>query len=364
MIPILYPATAKEFTSNGLGGLPHAVSCRVPEERNEAGSYYLEMEYPVTGLHYADLIAERIIRACPAPGMKPQPFRIRHISKPENGIVKIEAPHVSSELAGIVTHGKFPVYTVYGGFDTFKEISEGLGQPVPFTMTSDIDLFEVQHFDFSTPTSLMSVLLGTKGSFLDKIGGEYEWDEWNIILHKQRGMDRGFEIRQGVNLTGIEAETDTSSLVTAVLPYWKGKSGDDDVVVIGNLCVSANAQSYAYLRAEPLDVTSDIEVESGSVPTKAQVTAAGRAYISKTSLSEVSTSIKSSFTPTANAVGERPVYLCDTVRITHPDLQVSASAKVVGAVFNVLTERYESLTIGSLQQTVADQIAALIKRGG
>ena len=360
MIPILYPATEKEFKTNGLGGLPHAVSCFTTEKRNTGGGYYLEMEYPVDGLHFSDLAPERIIYAASAPGKKPQPFYIERISRPINGIVKIEAPHVSSELAGIVTYGKFPVYTVYGGFDTYKEISERLGQPVPFTMTSDIDLFEVQHFDFPTPTSLMSVLLGTKGSFLDKIGGEYEWDEWNIILHKQRGADRGFEIRQGVNMTDIEAETDMGDLVTAVLPYWKGKSGDDDVVVIGDLCASANAQSYAYLRSEPLDVTSDIDVESGSAPKKEQVTAAGRAYISKTSLSEATMSVKTEFTPAAN----RPVFLCDTVKVVHPDLGVSSTAKVTETCYNVLADHYESVIIGGIRKNITDTIADLVKKGG
>lgn len=360
MIPILYPATEKEFKTNGLGGLPHAVSCFTTEKRNAVGGYYLEMEYPVDGLHFSDLAPERIIYATSAPNTKPQPFYIERISRPINGIVTVEAPHVSAQLQKITTFGSFPVYTVYGGFDTFKEISQNAGIPVPFSMTSDIDLYEVQHFDFSEPTSLMNVLLGTKGSFLDKIGGEFEWDAWNIILHKQRGKDRGFEIRYGVNMTDIEAETDMGDLVTAVLPYWKGKSGEDDIVVIGDLCASVNAQSYAYIRSEPLDVTSDIEVESGSAPKKEQVTAAGRAYISKTSLSEATMSVKTEFTPAAN----RPVFLCDTVKVVHPDLGVSSTAKVTETSYNVLADHYESVTIGGIRKNITDTIADLLKKGG
>ena len=358
MIPVLYSSTERTFQNNGLGGLPDAIACAVTEKRNTPGGYYLEMDYPCNGLHFSDLAPERIIYAAPAPGKSPQPFRIERISRPINGIVTIEAPHVSAQLQKITTFGSFPVYTVYGGFDTFKEISQNAGIPVPFSMTSDIDLYEVQHFDFPEPTSLMNVLLGTKGSFLDKIGGEFEWDAWNIILHKQRGKDRGFEIRYGVNMTDIEAETDMGDLVTAVLPYWKGRVNDTDTVVYGDLCTSSNASAYATIRAIPFDATQ--KIGSDSQPTKAQVTAAGQAYINSTATSELSMSITTSFAPAL--IGDRPLYLCDTVKVVHPDLGVSSTAKVVETRFNVLTGQYESITIGSIRKSIVDTIADIIKQ--
>ena len=358
MIPVLYSSTERTFQNNGLGGLPDAIACAVTEKRNTPGGYYLEMDYPCNGLHFSDLAPERIIYAAPAPGKSPQPFRIERISRPINGIVTIEAPHVSAQLQKITTFGSFPVYTVYGGFDTFKEISQNAGIPVPFSMTSDIDLYEVQHFDFPEPTSLMNVLLGTKGSFLDKIGGEFEWDAWNIILHKQRGKDRGFEIRYGVNMTDIEAETDMGDLVTAVLPYWKGRVNDTDTVVYGDLCTSSNASAYATIRAIPFDATQ--KIGSDSQPTKAQVTAAGQAYINSTATSELSMSITTSFAPAL--IGDRPLYLCDTVKVVHPDLGVSSTAKVVETRFNVLTGQYESITIGSIRKSIVDTIADIIKK--
>ena len=358
MIPVLYPATERTFQNNGLGGLPDAITCAVTEKRNTPGGYYLEMDYPCNGLHFSDLAPERIIYAAPAPGKSPQPFRIERISRPINGIVTIEAPHVSAQLQKITTFGSFPVYTVYGGFDTFKEISQNAGIPVPFSMTSDIDLYEVQHFDFPEPTSLMNVLLGTKGSFLDKIGGEFEWDAWNIILHKQRGKDRGFEIRYGVNMTDIEAETDMGDLVTAVLPFWKGRVNDSDVFVYGDLCTSSNASAFATLRAIPFDATQ--KIGSDSQPTKAQVTAAGQAYINSTATTDLSMSITTSFAPAL--IGDRPLYLCDTVKVVHPDLGVSSTAKVVETRFNVLTGQYESITIGSIRRSIVDTIADIIKQ--
>lgn len=364
MIPVLYNATYKTFTNNGLGGLPDAHKCIVTEKRNTQGGYYLEMEYPIDGLHYADIIPERIIYASPAPHKKPQPFRIQRISKPINGVVSIEAPHVSSELSGIVTFGSYPVYTVYGGFDTFKQVAtDTLWQTVPFTMTSDIDLLEVQRIEFPEPTSFMDVLLGAKGSFLDKIGGEFEWDGWNIILHKQRGTDNGLEIRYGVNMDDIEAETDSSELINAVVPYWSGKVNDADITVVGNICVADNYNAFAYVRAIPYNTQDDLELESGVAPTQQQVTSAGKAFIAKTDMKDLVMSTTVSYVPITDGIGERPINLCDTVRVVHPDLKVSSTAKVVETRFNVLTERYDEITIGSIKQSIVDTIAKIIKKG-
>ena len=47
MKPILFPEGQKDFSTNGLGRLPDAISCKVTEERN--GQYELHMEYPIDG---------------------------------------------------------------------------------------------------------------------------------------------------------------------------------------------------------------------------------------------------------------------------------------------------------------------------
>jgi phage minor structural protein len=363
VIPVLYPANETAFTTNGLGGLPDAISCVVTEQRNTQGGYYLEMDYPIDGLHFDLLAPERIIYAAPSMGNTPQPFRISRITRPINGIVHIEAPHVSSELQKIVTYGSFPVYTVYGGFDTFKEIATGLGQLVPFYMTSDIDLFTVQRIEFPHPASFSDVLLGAEGSFLDKIGGEFEWDGWHVILHKQRGVDTGLEIRYGVNMSDLNAETDAAELVTAVIPFWKGNVNDTETVVIGSMCTASNASAFAYVRCVPLDVTQEFQqMEQGQQPTAAQVTAKGQAFIDSTSQSELSMSINVKYTPITTGIGERRINLCDTVRVVHPDLNLSSTAKVVETKYNTLVEQYDELTIGSIRKSIVDTIADIIKK--
>ena len=362
MIPVLYPANETTFANNGLGGLPDAISCVVTEQRNTPGGYWLEMEYPVDGLHYSDIAPDRIIYAAPSMGNSPQPFRISRITRPINGIVHIEAPHVSAELQKLVSFGYVNVFSPVVGFNFFKnEANRLFGLDVPFEFSSDILKEKSVTLSADTPTSIENVVLGSEGSILDIFGGEYEFDNRRIVLHNQRGVDTGIEIRYGVNMSDLNAETDATELVTAVIPFWQGNVNDTETVVIGSMCTASNASAFAYVRCVPLDVTQEFQqMEQGQQPTAAQVTAKGQAFIDSTSQSELSMSINVKYTPTTLGIGDRRINLCDTVRVVHPDLHLSSTAKVVKTKYNTLVEQYDELTIGSIQKTIVDTVAKLI----
>ena len=97
MKPILFPEGQKDFSTNGLGRLPDAISCKVTEERN--GQYELHMEYPIDGQLMEEIKYSRIIYATPADGKRPQPFRIYRITKPLSGVVEIDAEHISYQMS-------------------------------------------------------------------------------------------------------------------------------------------------------------------------------------------------------------------------------------------------------------------------
>ena len=99
MIPVLFPANATTYFTQGLGALTDTISCTVTEELN--GEYELEMQYPLEGIHFDEITDRSIIYAIPSPYRSPQPFRIYRITKPLNGIVTIYARHISYDLSGI-----------------------------------------------------------------------------------------------------------------------------------------------------------------------------------------------------------------------------------------------------------------------
>ena len=99
MIPILYAPDETAFDSNGLGMLSDAVDCTVLWECN--GQYELELEYPVEGLRFAQIVRRGIILARPDPETRPQPFRIYRITKPHRGTVTVYARHIAYDCQGI-----------------------------------------------------------------------------------------------------------------------------------------------------------------------------------------------------------------------------------------------------------------------
>ena len=99
MTPILFPSTSTEWTTQGLGALSDAISCTVTEERN--GIFELEMQYPVSGVHFDEMQNRCIILAIPSPYRTAQPFRIYRITKPLNGICTVYAQHISYDLSGV-----------------------------------------------------------------------------------------------------------------------------------------------------------------------------------------------------------------------------------------------------------------------
>ena len=89
----LFEASDDNFLSNGIGCLADAISCIVTECRN--GQFELEMTYPITGIRYSDIKLRSIIVAKSTPYSKAQPFRVYSITRPIDGVVTINAEHIS-----------------------------------------------------------------------------------------------------------------------------------------------------------------------------------------------------------------------------------------------------------------------------
>ena len=89
----LYSAGTTDFDNNGIGVLSDVISAKVTEERN--GIFELEFTYPITGLHYGDIIPRNIVVSKPDPNSSAEPFRIYAISRPISGVVTVSACHIS-----------------------------------------------------------------------------------------------------------------------------------------------------------------------------------------------------------------------------------------------------------------------------
>lgn len=359
MIPILYASTetVKQLVAdqtNGLGRLADAITCKVQEDRN--GAFTLTMTYPNIGIHYADIVIGGCIKAKPNELADPQLFRIYHISKPLNGMVTIDAQHLSYDLSKAVVKpfSAKGITTVTSGM--ISNMIGGIG----FSFSSDINNGDSQ-FTNDHPQSFRALLGGQEGSVLDVFGGEYEFNNEKVILHAHRGSDNGVVIRYGKNLTSVQQDENIESTYTAVYPY---VLNSDQETIAGDLQTVVSTSEPKILA---LDLSSEFKEEDGT-PTAAQINAKAQEYIKANNIGVPKVSLDVSFVQLWQtqeykeiAPLER-VSLCDTVTVKYEKLGVDAKAKVITTVYDVLAERYDSITLGDAKSSLASTIAAAPER--
>ena len=260
MKPILFPEGQTDFTTNGIGRLPDAISCTVTEERN--GQYELHMEYPIDGQLMEEVRSSRIIVATHADGKNPQPFRIYRITKPLSGVIESDAEHISYPM----THIPSLPFSVDGMSTAFAAFTTYAAETNPFTITREGSFGEAigHSFTVSQPDNLRALLFGQEGSVIDTFGGEWEFDGFNAILHKERGSDNGVTIRYGKNLTDLKQEENIESTYTGICPYWKGQleNGSEVVVTLPEKVLhSTYASNYPYQRTKIVDMSSSFQTQ-------------------------------------------------------------------------------------------------------
>lgn len=340
--PKLYPPTAAAWDTNGLGALSDCISCVVEETLN--GPFELEMQYRLNGLHYADITLRSIILAKPNPTTRPQPFRVYKISRPINGVVTINAQHLSYDLSGIVIE-PFNAPSLASALEGMKTnaVTEN-----PFEYETDKTV--ISDFAVSYPSSARSLVAGQRGSLLDTYGGELEFDRYQVKLWAHRGKDNGVTIRYGKNMTDVNQEEDGSGVYTGVYPYWY--SEEDGSADLGSSYVPVEGE-FDFTRILLLDLTEEFE----NKPTAEELTQKAQEYISNHDPGVPTISTTVSWYQSRDFVEN--VNLGDVVGVYFSRLGISAKAKIVKTRYNALQNRYESVDIGSVRSSIAGTIVSM-----
>ena len=355
MIPVLFRADATEFSSFGIGALADCISCEVTEERN--GAFELTMKYPVTGRNYRELANERLIKAKPNDTANDQVFRIYRITTPLNGVVSVYAQHLSYDLSNIAAL-----------LWTEERISPSLAMErvfqntaTPHNFTCQTEYSEAKGFSVSKPQSVRACLGGVAGSFLDLWGGEYEWDNFRVIHHQRRGQQTGVVIEYGKNLTKMEHDADDTDVYTDMLPYavQTDESGNETVITLTEVLIPITGSELTRRKTLIKDFTDSFEF--GTEISEGALRAKANDWLSANPSGVTAPTLNVAFEPLWKqpeyaAVLER-VSLCDTVTIRHSVLGVTAKAKVIKTVYDTLSEKYKSITLGSAKANFINTVS-------
>lgn len=350
MIPILFAENETSFTTNGIGRLADATKCEVTEERN--GQYELVMQYPIEGELFGEIVCGRYIYTTHDESKVPQAFKIYRISAPLEGVITINAWHISYALNTIIV-SPFTASNCSAALTGIKNNSMNTN---PFTFWTDKSVNAT--FTLSVPTSARACLGGVRGSVLDVYGkGEYEFDMFTVKLHVNRGTNRDVTIRYGKNLTRLDQALDASNVYNSVVPYWT----DGETVVSGGVITKAGQTPGATIA---LDLSRDFD----DAPTVQELEARAQTHVDTTDNYILKENVKVDFVALWQteeykdyAALER-VFLCDTINVFYAKLGVNITAKVIKVVYDSLLERYTSIELGepstSLIQQIKTDIAA------
>ena len=336
--------------TNGLGTI-QPLECTVTEELN--GIYECEFTVLTTDKHYEDLKSSGLIKVKVGNGSE-QIFRVYFISEPINFVVSVKAQHITYDLSKIVVKP----FTATGAVNIKNQLVSHMLGSYPFTTWTDI-ANTTSTFTLDIPRSFRECLGGYEGSVLDVLRCEYEWDNLTVKLYAQRGHDNGVRIAYGKNLTDFVQEQNNENVYDAVYGY----------AVVNEVTYEAsgiyNKTGASTPKVLNVDFSSSYENQT---PTPADLLAKATQYAQNNPIEVPNVNIKIDFVPLwqteeyKDILQLERVSLGDTVHVYFDKLNVEASARVIKTIWNVLTEKYDSIELGDAKATLDTIINSSVEK--
>ena len=369
MIPVIANGHGTDAITNaktgyGLGALSDCISCHVVEERN--GAYYLELEYPSGGSSWEHLLPGNFIRCVPSDGADETLFQVDSVKPSISGRIAVQAVHLSyrNRFAFVEPFSVSSLSNAVSWINTAR--TSGAGAAIQLGVF-DSGSFPSNAFRTRYPMAVSDVMMGTRGSLIDVYGGEWKYESCGTVarLYSSRGSVRRQGVRYGKNMTSLELEKALAETYDGVFGfYYYEQSG----TYVGATAVQYGTRRYDVTadRYKVVDFTSDFD----SVPTSAQLDAKALSYARANALGEPQVSIKVGIAPLYQAIEYADIYeiehiqLCDTLPIVYERYGIELTAKVVKTDYDVLTERYRSVEIGTRKVTLPDFLKGVSQKTG
>ena len=341
-----------------IGELDHCIKCLVTEENN--GVFELEMTYLIIGAFLEHLDVGQIIKVKANEELQEQLFRIYYVSNELNGRVMIRAEHISYDLRNNFVESVYKEgITCTQAFELIFsncEFSHNFKGYSDITHTGTVNLSRV---------NALEAIKGTVGSLLDTFGngGKIVRDNFNVFLLSDRGYDRGVTIAYAKNLLGYTREIDTSEVITAIYPYTIFTPEDSEkeelLTLPEKFIYSEKVNDYPQPRILAVDYSSENVTTIDALRSKAT------SYFKNTGNDEAKVNYSVEFVPlhktteykTLNLIGLEDVYMGDTVTIEDKRIGMLVKARVIKTVFNVLTDRFESIELGNFKESIDSVIS-------
>jgi len=367
--PILYKANETNFEHLGVSVLSDASNCFVTRERN--GIYTLEFDYSLNGKDVEKIKEGMLIKCDAGHRAKNQRFIVSQITKSKDGY-KIYCKHISQvKTAMNVLNGEVEVAgTATYALETWK--NNLLDSKSEFLVWSDILTSSKTKWTIDSIENAREALGGKEGSILDVWGGEYEFDNLYIKLHKQMGRETPTIIAYGKNLLDIEQEQSIIETYTSIFPFVKyqdehdtHKEKQDIILTLPEIVIdSPHASNFTHRRILKVDFSSDDKIRTAE-----KLRSAVNSYIKSNNVGVPKLNLKLSYqdlSKVSSVFGNTAIEvvdLCDTLKVYYEDLGImNENAKVIKVIWDVLLEENHELEIGDTRSNFNDTTASQFEK--
>ena len=362
--PILYKANETNFEHLGVSVLSDASKCHVSREKN--GIYILEFDYPVNGKDVDKIKEGMYIKSDAGYRTKNQRFIVSKITKTQNEF-KLYCQHISQVKTTMNAIRPDITVTSVSAMGALRAWRDNLlDSREEFFVQSDISTLNSTTWKVENIENARDALGGKAGSILDVWGGEYEFDNLNITLHRSMGIDNPTIIAYGKNLLDLEQEQSILETYTSVFPFKKytDDNNREQLITLPEILLdSTHLNKFTHRRILKVDFSSDENLK-----TVEQLRSKAKSYIKSNNVGVPKTNLKINYQDLSKVEGvfDNPaleqIDLCDRLKVYYNELGImNENAKVVKVVWDVILEENHEIEVGDSRSSFTDSTSAKLE---
>lgn len=357
MIPVLFKKDEQQFRTYGLGELSDFIDTpEVKRERN--GQYTFYMKYSSDGV-LADKLEEGLkIKSDAGARTKWQTFEINRVIRKTGQPIEVFAKHISMRTAKDVLNPRVRGNSL-NGQQLLQLWRNNLVGDDHWEVWSDITAQVNVDWSIEDYSNAQEVLGGREGSILDRIGGEYEFDNRTIRLWRQMGRTAPTVLEYGRNIISIEKDNQEDSVYTSVYPFATyTPEGRDTVemVTLPEIYIDSDyIEMYDHRKVQLVDFTTEFDYDNP--PTVARLRNLTTQYIENNEVGSPWENIKVEYQDLSKTLDYQDfkvmeeVELNDVVPVYYPQFNImNNNAKVVVMVYDPVKEEYKHIELGVIGQ--------------
>lgn len=206
MIEIYTPGNT-DFIHNGNEVL-FCTSCELSAEIN--GTWVINLTHPIDNNGRWRRIEVEAVLKVPTWQQNKQLYRISRVVKQDNLISATAYPIFYDSANDLFLMDVRPVN---------KIAQEALDMMLSGSRYTAVCLMDKTATAYFVRRNFLDALCGVdEPTFLQRWGGEIEFDNLSVYVHEQMGSDTGIQLIYGKNITGIEYSIDMSEVCTRIIP--------------------------------------------------------------------------------------------------------------------------------------------------